>query len=73
MFSAQQVALGPDVTIGMSAYRNLKTTQEALGALFSSVAGGFQLILADDCSPDDTKSVFPGVKQQHPNTLVFGF
>lgn len=73
MYSPTKVALGPEVTFGMSAYGNSQTTQEALSALFSSVTGDFQLILVDDCSPDDTKSVFMDVKSTHPNTLVFSF
>jgi len=68
-----KVALGPDVTFGMSAFGNYQTTQEALSALFSSVEGDFELILVDDCSPDDTRSLFIGAQSMHSNTRVLGF
>jgi hypothetical protein len=73
MRSIDRIELGSDVTIGMTAYGNMATTQQALNALFSSVSGDFQLILVDDCSPDDTRSLFSGVKSLHPNTEVFSF
>jgi len=66
----------PDtITIGMSAYGNLATTANALGALFQSAAGNFELILVDDCSPDqgETKKLFMEVQQQHERTRVFSF
>ncbi len=69
----RKVVLGPDVTFGMSAFGNYQTTQEALSALFSSVEGDFELILVDDCSPDDTRSLFIGAQSIHSNTRVLGF
>jgi len=68
-----KVTLGPDVSIGMSAFGNYHTTREALSALFSSAEGNFELILVDDCSPDDTRSLFIGAKAVHHNTRIFAF
>jgi GT2 family glycosyltransferase len=65
--------LGDDVTIGMSAYGNYQTTSVALNALFNSAEGEFELLLVDDCSPDDTLSLFLGAKHRHPHTKVISF
>lgn len=73
MYFPKKVVLGPEVTFGMSACGNSQTTREALAALFSSVTGDYQLMLVDDCSPDDTKAVFLNAKSAHSNTLVFHF
>lgn len=73
MNSINKVQLGSNITIGMSAYGNSAVTQQALTSLFSSADGDFELILVDDCSPDDTKSLFLEAKKIHQNTLVFSF
>ena len=67
--------LGTNITIGMSAYGNVETTQIALQQLFNSTGGDFELILVDDCSPDNgaTRSVFEQVRLQHRNTRLFVF
>lgn len=65
--------LGDDVTIGMSAYGNYQTTSEALNALFKSAEGNFELLLIDDCSPDNTLSLFLQAKRLHPRTKVLSF
>ena len=72
---AKKVILGPEVTIGMSAYGNAETTRVALSYLFDSAQGDFELILVDDCSPDggDTVSVFRKAAEFHQNTQVFSF
>lgn len=73
MSPIKKLLLRDDVTIGMSAYGNYETTKEALDSLFSSVEGDFELILVDDCSPDNTRSLFLDTKSAHANTHVFGF
>src|SRR5262249_32879304 len=67
--------LGPEVSIGMSAYGNAATTRRALEALFASAEGDFELLLVDDCSPDnrETRSLFLQTADRHANTKVFGF
>jgi GT2 family glycosyltransferase len=65
--------LGDDVTIGMSAYGNYQTTSEALIALFNSAEGEFELLLVDDCSPDNTLSLFQETKRRYPRTKVLSF
>jgi GT2 family glycosyltransferase len=72
---AVPVNLGPDVTIGISAYGNYQTTQICLQALFRSARGDYELILVDDCSPDNgrVRGLFLEARQQHSNTGVFSF
>lgn len=65
--------LGDDVTIGMSAFGNYATTKAALDALFSSAEGDFELLLVNDCSPDNTLSLFQETKLRHPRTKVLSF
>jgi GT2 family glycosyltransferase len=69
----QKTCVGDDVTIGMSAYGNAQTTTEALEALFSSAEGDYELLLVDDCSPDNTLSLFLETKRRHPHTRVLSF
>jgi GT2 family glycosyltransferase len=71
--SIEKCRLDDDVTIGMSAYGNYHTTSEALNALFNSAEGDFELLLVDDCSPDDTLSLFLETKRRHPRTRVLSF
>jgi GT2 family glycosyltransferase len=71
--SIQKTLLGNDVTIGMSAFGNYQTTQEALNALLGSAEGDFELLLVDDCSPDDTLSLFMETKRRHATTRVLSF
>src|SRR3990167_4124559 len=69
----ERICLGDDVTIGMSAFGNYATTKEALNALFSSAEGEFELLLVNDCSPDNTLSLFLETKRLHPPTKVLSF
>ncbi len=69
----QKVRLDDDVTIGMSAFGNYQTTLEALNALFYSAEGDFELLLIDDCSPDNTLSLFMETKLRYPRTKVVSF
>lgn len=68
-----RIQLGKDITIGMSAYGNCKTTREALTALFLSVEGDYELVLVDDCSPDLTLDLFCRAADYHKNTKIFSF
>src|ERR1700674_5362930 len=72
---ASPATLGSDVTIGIAAYGNYVTTQVCLQALFRSARGDYELILVDDCSPDNgqIRSLFLEAKQQHANTRVYSF
>jgi GT2 family glycosyltransferase len=71
--SITKIHLGEEVSIGMSAYGNYQTTAEALNALFSSAEGEFEMLLVDDCSPDNTLSLFLETKRRHPRTRVLSF
>lgn len=68
-----RIQLGPDISVGMSAYGNSKTTREALTALFLAVEGDYELILVDDCSPDSSLDLFCSAAEFHKNTKVFAF
>lgn len=68
-----KVRLNSDITIGMSAHGNYGTTLSALNSLFLSVEGDFELILVDDCSPDQTLNLFCKAADYHTNTKVFSF
>ena len=59
-----KIQLGSNITIGMSAYNKPKVTYKALKALFSSAEGDFELILVDDCSSDDIRTIFLQVKKK---------
>jgi len=63
------------LTIGISAYGNVASTHHCIEAVLKSLCGNFELILVDDCSPDDgaTLSLFLETKSLHPNTKVFSF
>lgn len=69
------ITLGPEVSIGISAYGNTKATRLCLNFLLDSVDGDFELILVDDCSPDDgeTSRLFRSFLPRHRNTKLFTF
>jgi len=68
------ITLGGRVSIGMSAFGNLHTTMLALKSLFASVDGDYELILVDDCSPDEeVRRLFALARQLHKNTKLFFF
>lgn len=71
----KKIKLDSNITIGISAYGNFKATRNCLRFLFNSVEGDFELILVDDCSPDNGQvlELFLEVSKIHKNTLVFKF
>ncbi|HEC05411.1 MAG TPA: glycosyltransferase family 2 protein [Thiolapillus brandeum] len=69
----QKAILDENITVGMSAHGNYSVTQQALQSLFNSATGDFELILVDDCSPDDTRSLFLEAKNVHAKTRVLAF
>ena len=71
----ERVHLGREVTVAMSAYGNATVTLIALRALFNAAQGDFELILVDDCSPDQgqTRALFEQVAASHARTRVFCF
>ncbi|HTQ77205.1 MAG TPA: glycosyltransferase [Burkholderiales bacterium] len=71
--SPRPVRLATSVSVGMAAHGNSATTRRALEALLVSANGDFELLLVDDCSPDDTLAVFREVRRWHANTRVFAF
>jgi GT2 family glycosyltransferase len=70
-----KLRLGAEVSIGISAYGNLNVTRQCLESLLGSAEGEFELILVDDCSPDDGEitALFESVRPRHANTRVFRF
>ncbi len=69
----EKVHLGDDVTIAMSAYGNYQTTKYAIDAIFRSTQGDFELMLVNDCSPDDTLSLFLDTRDKYPHTKIISF
>lgn len=63
------------LTVGISAYGNHVTTKACLTALFSAIRGEYELILVDDCSPDQGEilDVYRWAASQHPNTKIYRF
>ena len=70
-----RVSLGSKVTVGISAYGNYETTLSCLKCLFLSSTGDYQLLLVDDCSPDEgrIRSLFLHARTVHSNTSVLSF
>jgi GT2 family glycosyltransferase len=69
----RKALLGNDVTVATAAHGNCATTKIALETLLASTEGDFELILVDDCSPDDTRSLFLEIRKAHPRTRIFAF
>jgi GT2 family glycosyltransferase len=63
------------LTIGLSAYGNAVATRQALHCLHRSVRGDYEVILVDDCSPDDgaVYRVFEEYRRVHARTRIFRF
>jgi glycosyltransferase involved in cell wall biosynthesis len=56
------------VSVEMITYGHEKYIKEAIeGVLVQETDFEFELIIADDCSPDDTKLVVEGIIRNHPN------
>lgn len=70
-----KIKLDSNITIGISAYGNLKATRVCIQSLLSSAEGDFELILVDDCSPDNGQisEFFLEAAKRHANTAVFRF
>jgi GT2 family glycosyltransferase len=71
----ERVPLGKKVTVGIAAYGNYETTRTCLECLFLSCTGDYELLLVDDCSPDQGKirSLFLAARTVHPTTSVLSF
>jgi GT2 family glycosyltransferase len=71
----KKIKLDASISIGISAYGNVEATRHCIECLFGAVEGDFELILVDDCSPDDGEilDLFLEVSTIHKNTLVFRF
>lgn len=67
--------LDKSITIGVSAYGNLENTRVCLQAILHSAQGDYELILVDDCSPDngDITQLYLETAKLHSNTQVFSF
>ena len=63
------------ITIGVAAYGNLEITKKCLEAIINSIEGNFEIILVDDCSPDDgaIKNYFLSLKRVFKDIKVFYF
>lgn len=64
-----------ELTVGVSAYGNHQTTKHCLNAIFDALEGNFELILVDDCSPDNGEifKLFLEAADRHKNTKIYRF
>jgi GT2 family glycosyltransferase len=69
----EPLLLSENVAIATAAHGGAKATQFCLESIFYSASGDFELILIDDCSPDNgqTRSLFLDAQRRHANTRVF--
>jgi len=70
-----RLTLGPEISIGISAFGNHEATRLCLNSLLSAADGDFELILVDDCSPDNGEilKLFLAARDLHRNTRVYRF
>lgn len=58
----------PLVSVVMITYRHEEFIREAVeGVLMQETSFPIELIIADDCSPDNTKSIINNIRNKHPN------
>jgi GT2 family glycosyltransferase len=69
------LSLDKCVSIAIASHGNVDTSYKCLDCLFRSVTGSFELLLVDDCSPDNgaTLALFREAARFHENTKVFYF
>lgn len=67
--------INEELTIGVSAYGNHETTKHCLNSIFMALQGNFELILVDDCSPDNGEifQLFLETADRHKNTKIYRF
>ena len=63
------------VTIGVATYGNLEITKKCIEAIKNSIDGNFEIILVDDCSPDNglIKEYFLSLKNDFKDLKIFYF
>jgi len=63
------------ITIGVAAYGNLEITKKCIEAIKNSIEGNFEIILIDDCSPDNghIKEYFLSLKNEFNDIKIFYF
>ena len=63
------------ILIGVAAYGNLIITKKCIEAIKSSIQGNFEIILVDDCSPDNgvIKDYFLDLKNEFENIKIYYF
>ena len=63
------------ISIGVAAYGNLIITKKCIEAIKSSIEGNFEIILVDDCSPDNgvIKDYFLSLKNEFENVKIYYF
>jgi len=75
MASLDTNSLDQSITIGVSAYGNHETTKHCLRVILDGLKGNYELILVDDCSPDDglITKLFIEAAKEHKNTKIYRF
>lgn len=63
------------ITIGVASHGNLEITKKCIDSIINSIDGNFEIILVDDCSPDDgaIKNYFVNLKKDFQDIKVFYF
>ena len=63
------------ISIGVAAYGNLIITKKCIEAIKNSIEGNFEIILVDDCSPDNgvIKDYFLNLKNEFENIQIYYF
>ncbi len=63
------------ISIGVAAYGNFIITKKCIEAIKSSIQGNFEIILVDDCSPDNgvIKDYFLDLKNEFENIKIYYF
>lgn len=75
MIPIDVISLDESISIGVSAYGNHETTKHCLRAILDGLRGDYELILVDDCSPDNglISKLFLEAAKEHRNTKIYRF
>lgn len=60
----------PLVSVLIPVYNGARTIPLVLEALYASTYGNFEVIVVDDCSPDDTLAVLASLAERYPHRLI---
>jgi glycosyltransferase involved in cell wall biosynthesis len=70
MYSTQNLLLYPTITIGLTSYRARETISRAIASAITQDWPNIELVIVDDCSPDDTTAVIEQTIAGVPNARL---